>query len=177
MQDFDFLFVVAQVAIAFAGFASIVVALLQVGSRDHPLLDSLRLRGLLNGSLTTVFFSLLPYICTRLIPDDEWAWRTSSATFFVVLSVEFFVNLPAVRRAFRAGIRPPVIVRWGVPFVGFAPIPLLLANALGAFEQRTAAVYEVCLLLSLCFAGSAFVRTVGSMIARVAESGGERSAT
>jgi hypothetical protein len=68
MQDFDFLFVVAQVAVAFAGFASIVVAVLQSGSRENPLFWEVSgFDGLLDFSLAAVFFSLVPYVCTRLI--------------------------------------------------------------------------------------------------------------
>jgi hypothetical protein len=175
MQDFDFLFVVAQVAVAFAGFASIVVALLQVGSREHPGLESVRLTGLLFSSVTTVFFSLVPYICARLISDDESAWRISSALFFLVIGWMFVYGMVLGRRLAGTGLRAPV-ARWGIPLVSFAPVPLLFANALGAFGQRTAAVYEVCLLLSLCLAGSAFIPTVRSLIAAIGESGRGQSA-
>ncbi len=75
VRDADFLFVVAEVAVAFAGFASIVAVLGQRTTRDHPLTDAFRLRGLLESSLVVVAFSLLPYVLVRISSHELSAWR------------------------------------------------------------------------------------------------------
>ena len=170
VQDFDFLFVVAQVAVAFAGFASIVAALVQVGVREHPTLNIARLRALLGYSLIVIFFSLAPYTAARLIANEEWAWRISSGIFLVAVgtsSASAFAFLRAHGAEMPFGYRTPVIV-W-IVFVLFAlgPIPVLAADALGVFGQQTAAVYEACLLSYLIVAGSNFLRVMNSLIAQI----------
>src|SRR5262249_26262261 len=148
------------------------VAVLQVGSRENPLLEGLRLGRLLSSSLSAVFFSLVPYVCTRLIADEALAWRTSSA-LFLVASVALFLWVGAKARTvvLETGHGPPASVTWIVLPLGVLPIPLLLANVLGLFGQRMAAVYEASILMFLCAAGFAFVRTVGSLIACIGEVG------
>ena len=54
MQQSELLFSIAEVAVAFAGFASIVGALGRRYSRDDPRLDSFRLRTMLSASLLGV---------------------------------------------------------------------------------------------------------------------------
>jgi len=170
MQDFDFLFVVAQVAVAFAGFASIVAALVQVGTREYPVLNAARLRALLGYSLLVIFFSLAPYIAARLIANDEWAWRISSGVFLVAIGAS---SASALAFMLAHGREMPVDYRssttaW-VVFVlfGLAPIPVLAADALGSFGQRTAAVYAACLLSYLIVGGFNFLRVMSSLIARI----------
>ena len=90
MQDAEFLFIIAEVAVAFAGFASIVAVLGQRSTRDHPRLDASRLRGLLECSLVVVAFSLFPYAATRFFANDPAAWRLSGGLFAAVaLGVAF----------------------------------------------------------------------------------------
>jgi hypothetical protein len=58
----DLLLTTAEIAIAFAGFASIVSVLGRGRSSDDSRLDALRLRAMLESALTVVVFALAPFI-------------------------------------------------------------------------------------------------------------------
>ncbi len=167
MQDAEFLFIVAEVAVAFAGFASIVAVLGQRSTRDHPLLDASRLRGLLECSLVVVAFSLFPYVATRFFVDDSVAWRLSSGLFAAV-ALRVTVGMLTRRRQFAGipvshGIRVTILALYVAPF-----LPLLLIAA-GFISERGPATYLLCLLIYLFAAGFAFFRVMISFIAAVRE--------
>ena len=62
MAESDLLFTIAEVAVAFVGFASLVAILGQRSSKDDPRMISARMRGMVLFSLLAVAFSLLPAI-------------------------------------------------------------------------------------------------------------------
>jgi len=60
VQENDLLLTIAEVAVAFVGFSSLVSLLGRRTSRDDPRLDAIRMRGLIESSLLVVAFSLTP---------------------------------------------------------------------------------------------------------------------
>ncbi len=58
MSESDVLLTIAEVAVAFAGFASLVGVLGQRSSADDPRVIGLRMRGMLLSSLMVVAFSI-----------------------------------------------------------------------------------------------------------------------
>ncbi len=164
MNDSDFLFIVAEVAVAFAGFASIVAVLGQRATRDHPRLDAFRLRGLLECSLAVAAFSLLPYAIARSTGDEPLAWRLCAATFLVV-GLLLIWSTGARRRSIEdipvtAGIRVAILILY------LAPLPALAAVSLGLAGPG---VYLLCLVSYLFAAGVGFFRVLASFLAAVTD--------
>ncbi len=79
MPASDFLQTLAEISIAFAGFASIVVAFRRrdAGSWTQP--DALRYQMMLSSSLASLFFSILPIAIHYCGFSDQVVWRASSA--------------------------------------------------------------------------------------------------
>ena len=167
VQDADFLFVVAEVAVAFAGFASIVAVLGQRTTRDHPRTDAFRLRGLLESSLVVVAFSLLPYVLGRVFSHELSAWRLSSGLFAIAGGVSFLSILQ--RRRLVADLPAPLGLRITIILLYLAPLPVLLLISLGIVGEGSAGLYLLCLLSYLLAGGIAFFRVMASFIAAVRE--------
>ena len=93
MQGADVLIVFAEVAAAFAGFAGVVVVF---GRRDRAWApnDALRFRFMLENSLFTVAFALLPFLFHHLGASPRLTWGTCSGLLFLM----FVRNLLAARR-------------------------------------------------------------------------------
>lgn len=161
MRDADFLFIVAEVAVAFAGFASIVAAIGRQNTRDDPRIDASRLRGLLECSLVVVAFSLLPYAVHRVLPAEAAAWRVSSAIFAITAAL-VAAGLLWRRRSFGFRVSLPV----SVMVIGLyaTPVPLLTLVALGVLRPE---IYLFCLLSYLLAAGIAFLRVMFSFLGAI----------
>lgn len=84
----DFLFITAEIAAAFAGFASLVAIISTRGDRSpaHEELDFLTLRNVLFLSLMTIFFALLPNLLGRLLSETVVAWRAAAVGYVVVVA-------------------------------------------------------------------------------------------
>ncbi len=67
MRDADLFLTIAEVAVAFAGFASLVGILGQRSSRDDPRVLGVRMRGMILFSLLAVAFSLVPFAFHRWV--------------------------------------------------------------------------------------------------------------
>jgi hypothetical protein len=167
VEDASFLFILAEIAVGFAGFASIVAVLGQRSTRDHPRLDAFRLRGLLECSLLVVAFSLIPYVASRFWAGDATAWRLSSGLFFVAGTAV----TAATRARYRsiAHIPTPMGMRLAVTALHLVPLPALLLTAIGIFGDRSGAIYLLCLLSYLLAGGIGFFRVMVSFIAGVRE--------
>jgi hypothetical protein len=167
VQDADFLFVVAEIAVAFAGFASIVAVLGQRSTHDHAAVEASRLRGLIEFSLVAVTFSLLPYVAARLSGNHLAAWRVSSGLFFVVglLLLHGFYG----RRRLLSDLGIPLRVR--IMVIGFylAPLPLLLLIAVGVAGDSSPGAYLLSLLCYLLGAATAFFRVILSFVSALRE--------
>jgi len=167
VEDASFLFILAEIAVGFAGFASIVAVLGQRSTRDHPRLDAFRLRGLLECSLLVVAFSLVPYAISRFSAGDLTVWRLSSGLFFVAgtaVTVATFAHHRSI-----AHIPIPMGMRLVVLALYIVPLPALLLTAIGIFGDRSSPIYLLCLLSYLLAGGIGFFRVMVSFIAGVRE--------
>ena len=167
MQDTDLLLAIAEVAVAFAGFASLVSILGRRSSRDSPVVQAARLRGLIISSLVVVAFAFFPFVPYHFGSSPLAVWRISSAFLVVAgggIAVVAFGNMGRVRRA--GSISPGFAWRGAV--IGAILVvaeALLLGNALRAFPASTAAIYIVSLLLFLGLAGFMFANLLLSFLA------------
>jgi hypothetical protein len=80
----DVFLTIAEVAVAFAGFASLVGILGHRISADDPLVLGVRMRAMLLSSLTVVAFSIFPVILDRYGVSSDVVWTASSLVLFVV---------------------------------------------------------------------------------------------
>lgn len=69
---------IAEVGVAFAGFASIVSVLGVQNKSKIPIFYRISVRGMLLCSLTTVVASLMPFVVSNLIRDIEQSWFISA---------------------------------------------------------------------------------------------------
>ena len=123
---------VAEVAVAFAGFASIIVVFGQRERRGIPLVFRIATRGMLLCSLTVVFAAFIPYLIARLDLPGPATWRWSC---LVLLMITLALLWAAARdgRKVRDVVAPKF--RW------LGGLPLLVAVAcssvgsLGAFSD------------------------------------------
>ncbi len=79
----EILLTIAEVATAFAGFASLVGVLGQQSSRADPRVLGTRMRAMILFSLLAVAFSLLPFILHRYGLAESLVWRLASGLFAV----------------------------------------------------------------------------------------------
>lgn len=154
----EVLTVVAEIAIALAGFAGVVVAFRQRGLDALPAHEQLRLRYMLLVACISVLFALLPFVPHYLRLNSTATWTISSGLLALglvslVLAVHVQAATPAGHRLSRTWI---YIYQTGL---GLAAIALLL-NAFGAFGEVLPGVYLVGLGCLLFYATSLFVRLV-----------------
>ena len=157
------LFIFAEVAIALAGFASLVTVI-DRGGGDPPALDANRLRNLIDVSLLVVVFSLFPMVPFEFGLEAESVWRLSSAVYLVTTSG--YLVIAARRQAFLR--RKGVMLRRGwartLWSLAAATIVALAAGAAGAGGASGEAWYITALFLSLVSAALIFIVIVGSAL-------------
>lgn len=83
MGSTDSLHLVAELAVAFAGFASLVAVIGRRQGRDDPHWDAARLGSMLETSLLVIAFSLLPLLPFKAGLSVEFSWRISAGVFAV----------------------------------------------------------------------------------------------
>ncbi len=83
--------VLAEIAIAIAGFSGIVAGVSRRAVSEWTVTDKLRLSMLLQISLSVAFFSLFPLVLASADIDSTYVWQISSASWLVsiVVSISF----------------------------------------------------------------------------------------
>jgi hypothetical protein len=170
MEEKDLLLTMAEVAVAFVGFSSLVSILGRRGSTDDPRLDAIRMRGLIESSLLVVAFSLVPSILHHYEVSALARWRLSSALFATAAGALSYLEL---RRASKlvASLREegtPYRTWIGIPMLGTVAvgIGLLAVIALGGLHTSAAPIYLTALGLFLFRGGFAFALVLISLLGR-----------
>ena len=165
----DLFFTLAEVGVAFAGFAGLVSVLAGRSRRsaERAALDLLFLHTVLATSLSVVAFALLPPSLVDLGMESETALRTC-ATMFLAVSIGYGSWAgPRARAAYEAvGERPPWTWRLNI---GLAVIQWLVLG-LCALGIVSSSFYLGALLFFLYLSGSSFFRvfvSVGRMMPSV----------
>ena len=154
----------AEVAIALAGFGSLLVVLRRAPESPWQAGEGTDLFIVVGGSLLVLFFALAPLPLFHLGLSEPGVWRLSSALLALGLVAAYVVVLRRRTRLLREGIRPTLP---GLSSA-LAQLPLLLAallalNAASVLPAPGAGGYLLALVLLL--AGSAF--PLVSMVAQV----------
>jgi hypothetical protein len=145
----------AEVSVAFAGFASITVLFRGRSAGEWKFADVLRYGAMLRGSLSACFFSLLPVVLLRAGLSETWTWSVASVGLLAygAAASRVFVLL------FRVGARATAeIVRNAI--ISSLVFSLQLVNLLGLGFDREAAPVLVGVGLLLTNAGANFYRLV-----------------
>jgi hypothetical protein len=79
MEGSDVLIVIAEVSVAFAGFAGIVAVFRQRDLAEWAPVDATRFRFMVECSLTTILFALLPFVFHHLGASASITWSACSA--------------------------------------------------------------------------------------------------
>jgi hypothetical protein len=158
----------AEVAIALAGFGSLLVVLRRSPTSPWSEGEGADLLIVVGGSLLVLFFSLLPLPLYHLGLPAERAWRASSLLFALALLAAYAVVFRRRRMLLRQGIRASFPRLSGV----LAQLPLLLVAGLGlqGFAGLAGAGVGLYLLaLVLLLAGAAF--PLMSLVMRLGKEG------
>ena len=164
MPETDILLTVAEVAVAFAGFASLV-SILGRGTADaDPRVLSLRMRAMLLTSLLVVGFSFVPVIFDGYGASRDTAWIGSSLLLLIANGVYYWWLQQAIQTLGRAGLTPSVFQRRII-------IPTLLSTLIAVsvlmlvnLAAAVPAVYLTALVLLLFQSGFAFCLIVFSFL-------------
>ena len=159
MVEADFLFTIAEVAAAFAGFSTLVVVVARRSRDISGRLATTRLTNMLRLSLLVILFSLVPYLPTYSGLSKIGAWRVSSGLFavlwlaYIAYGLRHMVLDGTLRRASR-------VDKFNFFVVETLAVLALAGGALGAWGDRTSLVYLTCLLAMLYISGWLFLEQV-----------------
>lgn len=154
-SESDALTIVAELAVAIAGFAGIVVSL-RGRVEDLSPMAAARLWRLVETSLATALFALLPLAFHHLGLPASQVWSLSSGLFAAWLVGAFVALIRRSRGVVSAGDVPWT---FNAVFLGVLVLAVaaLLSNALGA-GSRAFGPYFAALLGYLALAGLVFAR-------------------
>lgn len=147
----------AEVAVAFAGFASVVTAFRRREHADWDAQDVLRFRLMIASSLAVVLFALIPFALMFFGASESRALILSSG----LLALYLVASLAAAARRTRSltstrALNPYISVSFSAG--ALLVLALELSNVAGLFSGRELGPYFVGLLYLLVLAGVAFAR-------------------
>ena len=145
----------AEVSVAFAGFASITVLFRGRSAGEWTIPDRLRYGAMLRGSLCACLFSLFPVVLFQAGVSETWTWSITSACLLVygLALSRVFVFL------FRLGARANIEIARNAIAVGLN-ISFQLLNLLSVGFHREAAPVLLGVGVLLANAGANFYRLV-----------------
>ena len=158
MSDDDVLLTVAEVAIALAGFSSVVAAFGRGAGHAWSAVDRFRLAQMLEHSLAAALFAFVPFCVSHLATDPAAIWATSSGLFAIFLVAETGLVVPRMRAlgSERESLRPWLSAIMALCAV--AALLLQMANVFGFGFERQAGPYVIGLVLMLVASGAQFSR-------------------
>lgn len=160
MGEADLLLTTAEIAVAFAGFASLI-SVIGRGSAENPRLAAFQLRFALEVALFVAAFSLIPLLPLKYGLAPVPAWRLSSFLFVVASQL---VSFGMARRWYRSSdLTVATSVKVTALVLSGGADLLLLVNALGFFGSAGFPVYVTGLFANLGLAGFYFLLVVGSV--------------
>jgi hypothetical protein len=166
----DVLLAISEVAVAFAGFASLVSILGRGTSLDDPRVLSVRMRAMLLTSLLVVGFSLFPILVFAYGASLGAVWIGSSMALLAASLWYYNWLRGAILALGRAGLTPSMFQRRVIiptlKFTLIIVVALLTPNAIFAMP----AIYLTALGLLLFQSGFAFSLVVFSFLPRVDDS-------
>ncbi len=163
LSESELLLTVAELAVAFAGFASLASILRRRLAKDDPRVDAGRLLNMLLVSLSLTLLSLVPFVPMLLEWSTRQVWGASGAVGFAAMSV---LSWSALRRAAEMrrypGFNPAANAINHALFI--AAVIGFLLSALGFPRVNPAASYFASIALLLCSCAILFFRVIASLV-------------
>ena len=158
----DFLFIIAEIGAAFAGFASLVAAISRRGDRsaDQERLDFGTLQNVLLLSLQAIAFALLPNLLERLTGSESTAWRVAATCYAPVIAGYVAYTLGRLPRTYgHVGRQVPATFWLNAALI----IATVVIQVLVATASVPAVAYLAGISVLLYCAGFGFVRLFVSL--------------
>ncbi len=159
MQHSDILQTIAEIGVAFAGFASLITLI----GRSSEYIDSSRLLGMVKNSLMVVAFALFPFVPAGFGLSEPTIWRVSGALFFVVYAAQTYRAWWRLYRSWRRGLWKMRAGYFTFPLGGVGVVCALSA-ALVSSPQMAAGFYLAGLGAGLSVAGILFLGVFVSFV-------------
>ena len=96
MEHQEYLALVAEIAVALAGFTGIAGAF-RFRDTSWSAVELTYLATLLRASISALFLSLLPYLLDQLFANPDIVWRTASGTLATVMGINIYRFLVSPR--------------------------------------------------------------------------------
>ena len=159
MEGADVLIGCAEIAVAFAGFASIVVLFQHRDPAHWPAYIVLRMRSMIEVSVAALVFALVPFVFYHAGAPPPLTWRLSSGALALVVTLIAARVFQRSRPLLGAGGLDPRFAS-GVAATTALAFALLLLNAIGYPFGPGFAAYLTGVLWLIVFAGLMFLRLV-----------------
>ncbi len=153
MENRDVFVVFGEIAVAFAGFASVVVVFRQRDQQHWTVLEQTSFHAMLRHSLAAALFALLPLLLAAFKIGAPVLWRSVSGALALYLCFPLYLGWIGRRQL---PLRRLVVV---LSLVGVA-LALQIANFFGGFPAHGSAPYLAGVFLLLLMAGWNFFRLV-----------------
>lgn len=156
MEGSDYLLTAAEIGVALAGFAALVIAVRQRGAgmlspNDRNLVASLIERG-----LVASFFSFLPLLLTGLGLEAELVWLIASGGLAIYIVSLGWRSRASRRRDPEASDLVPAALFHPLMVVGISLAGVQFAHAFGWFLEQSVWWYLLALTFLLTSAGYVF---------------------
>lgn len=147
----------AEVAVAFAGFASVVTVFRRREAGGWDPQDAIRFQLMITTSLSVVLFALLPFPIRFFGASEPTVWSASSSLLavYVLVASGLVVRRTLALTAARA-LNP--FISWAFVTGGVIATALQLLNAVGVLFERELGPYFLGLLYLLVLSGVSFAR-------------------
>ena len=164
----DTLLTIAEIAVAFAGFASIANAISRRYSGLNPKVNSLRLHNMVDIALTAVVLCFMPVLTSEVFESEELLWMSASFLSLIFGAFTFYrvtnrakpmVNLEGYDRKGSLRIR----------MIGSTALVGLVIGSTGLLSDYAYAVYLSSVLLILLASGILFFRVIESLVYQMPE--------
>jgi len=164
MDGIDSLLTVAEVAVAFAGFATLAGLIRQDPSRN-PELDAVRLRNMVTISLVVVALSFVPVVVLGLAPSERIGWIVSSVIATVATLASWITTVGRTRLVRHLQGYSRRLDRT-VRLLGACSLTGWVVTSTGLPGSFSYEIYLAALLLGLTTSGVLFGLVVGSLLDR-----------
>ncbi len=158
MEHRDALLTIAELAVALAGFASIVSVVAQRTDDVARMADAYRLRLMLEVALRNAAFAVLPLPFLSAFPTDPMLWRSFSGLYLVVALVYGYIRLDDARRAGPRWMSLSMTTLLAITAI------VAIGNVLGVAGVHAFSLYAASLLAGLAAAGLSFLAVAKSAL-------------
>lgn len=163
MPESDILLTVAELSVAFAGFATLAGVLGKPRSAEAAFMNAARLRGMLESAVMALTFSLFPLVPALFGIDPTASWRLSAVGFLAANGTRqyfLFRRLPGIRASGASTVWLSIIL------VAQTVSSLVLAGVIvGFFGESAGAAYVLSLFIALFSAAVFFLRLAETLVA------------